>query len=112
MGTDSRRVAALEILMDTPRIKELIKKGEVDTLKEAMVQGAQEGCQTFDMALYDFYAAGKISLDQALANADSVNNLRLKIKVGETKDAAAEGKLNSSGLRLEGAQPTRRLGRI
>jgi twitching motility protein PilU len=112
MGTDGRRVAALEILMDTPRIKELIKKGEIDTIKEAMVQGAQEGCQTFDMALYDFYATGKISLDQALANADSVNNLRLKIKVGETKDAAAEGRMNTSGLRLEGEQPMRRVGRV
>ncbi|MBI3302881.1 MAG: PilT/PilU family type 4a pilus ATPase [Deltaproteobacteria bacterium] len=112
MGTDGRRVAALEILMDTPRIKELIKRGEVDTLKEAMMQGAQEGCQTFDMALFDLYTEGKISLDQALSNADSVNNLRLKIKVDEAKEAAAEGKVNSSGLRLEGAQPARRLGRI
>lgn len=110
MGTDGRRVAALEILMDTPRIKELIKKGEVDTLKEAMMQGAQEGCQTFDMALFDLYTAGKISLDQALSNADSVNNLRLKIKVSEAKETAAEGK--SGELRLEGTQPLRRFGRI
>src|SRR5256712_1499077 len=71
MGTDGRRVAALEILLDTPRIKELIKKGEVDTLKEAMLQGAQERCQTFDMALFDLYTEDKISLDQALSNADS-----------------------------------------
>jgi twitching motility protein PilU len=112
MGTDGRRVAALEILMDTPRIKELIKRGEVDTIKEAMVQGAQEGCQTFDMALYDLYTAGSIGFDQALANADSINNLRLKIKVGEAKDAAAVGKLDSGGLRLEDAPPTRRSGRI
>jgi len=111
MGTDGRRVPALEILLDTPRIKELIKKGEVDTLKEAMVQGAQEGCQTFDTALFDLYTEDKISLDQALSNADSVNNLRLKIKVSEAKEAASEGKTDSGGLRLEGIQPARRFGR-
>jgi twitching motility protein PilU len=80
-STDGKRVAALEILMDTPRIKELIKKGEVDTLKEAMEQGVQEGCQTFDQALFMLYTEGKISLDQALIHADSANNLRLKIKL-------------------------------
>jgi twitching motility protein PilU len=111
LGTAGRRVAALEILMDTPRIKALIKRGEVDTIKEAMVQGAQEGCQTFDMALFDLYTAGKIDLDQALSNADSVNNLRLKIKVSEAKEAASEGKTDSGGLRLEGAQPRRQIGR-
>ena len=111
MGTDGRRVPALEILLDTPRIKELIKKGEVDTLKEAMLQGAQEGCQTFDTALFDLYTEDKISLDQALSNADSVNNLRLKIKVTEAKEAAAGGKTDAGGLRLEGIQPARRFGR-
>src|SRR5579885_1408084 len=80
-GVDGKRVAALEILMDTPRVKDLIKKGEVDGLKEAMEQGVQEGCQTFDYVLFQLYRDGKISLDQALANADSANNLRLKIKL-------------------------------
>lgn len=82
---DGKRVAALEILMDTPRIKELIKRGEVDTLKEAMEQGVQEGCQTFDQALFALYRDGKIALDMALANADSANNLRLKIKLAGLK---------------------------
>ncbi|HEY6199159.1 MAG TPA: PilT/PilU family type 4a pilus ATPase, partial [Candidatus Binatia bacterium] len=50
-GVDGKRVAAIEIMMDTPRIKELIKKGQVDVVKEAMEQGIQEGCQTFDHAL-------------------------------------------------------------
>jgi twitching motility protein PilU len=78
---DGKRVAALEVLMDTPRIKDLIKKGETDILKEAMEQGIQEGCQTFDQALFALYRDEKISLDQALINADSANNLRLKIKL-------------------------------
>jgi twitching motility protein PilU len=47
LSVDGKRVAALEILLDTPRIKELIKRGEVDVLKEGMEAGAQEGCQTF-----------------------------------------------------------------
>jgi len=82
---DSGRVAALEVLMDTPRIKDLIKKREVDVLKEAMEQGIQEGCQTFDQALFLLYKEGKISWDNALINADSANNLRLKIKLAGLK---------------------------
>jgi len=113
LGKNGRRVPALEIMMDTPRIKELIQRGEVGTIKEAMEQAAQEGCQTFDMALYDLYAAGTIDLEQALMNADSVNNLRLKIKVNEKKEAASAGKIESGGFRIEGVtQPARRFGRL
>ena len=84
-SVNGKRVAALEVLMDTPRIKDLIKKGEVDALKDGMEQGIQEGCQTFDQALFSLYKAGQISLEQALANADSANNLRLKIKLAGLK---------------------------
>jgi len=84
-SVDGKRVVALEILMDTPRIKDLIKKSEVDVLKEAMEQGIQEGCQTFDQALFSLYKDGKISLEQALSHADSANNLRLKIKLAGLK---------------------------
>jgi twitching motility protein PilU len=78
---DGKRVPALEIMLDTPRIKDLVKKAEIDTLKEAMEQGTDEGCQTFDYVLFQLYKANKISLEQALINADSANNLRLKIKL-------------------------------
>jgi twitching motility protein PilU len=84
-SVDDKRVVAMEILTDTPRIKDLIKKGDVDILKEAMEQGVQEGCQTFDQALFSLYVDGKIGLDQALVNADSANNLRLKIKLAGLK---------------------------
>jgi len=84
-GVDGKRVAALEVMMDTPRIRDLIQKGEVAHIKEAMEQGVQEGCQTFDHVLYLLYRQGKISLEQALINADSANNLRLKIKLAELK---------------------------
>lgn len=82
---DGKRVAVLEILLDTPRIKDLIRKGDVDTLKEGMEQGIQEGCQTFDQALFALYRDRRISLEQALVNADSANNLRLKIKLAGLK---------------------------
>ncbi|MGE5219885.1 MAG: PilT/PilU family type 4a pilus ATPase [Chloroflexota bacterium] len=82
---NGKRVAALEVLMDTPRIKDLIKKGDVDALKDGMEQGIQEGCQTFDQALFSLYKDGQINLEQALANADSANNLRLKIKLAGLK---------------------------
>ncbi len=78
---DGGRVAAMEILMDTPRIKDLIKKGEVDILKEGMEQGVQEGCQTFDDALFMLYKERRIGFDQAMINSDSANNLRLRIKL-------------------------------
>jgi twitching motility protein PilU len=82
---DGKRVAALEVLMDTPRIKDLIKRAEIDILKEGMEQGVQEGCQTFDQALFALYKEGQIALDQALIQADSANNLRLKIKLAGLK---------------------------
>lgn len=80
-SVDGKRVPALEIMLDTPRIKDLIKKAEVDVLKEAMEQGVDEGCQTFDHVLFQLYKENQITLEQALINADSANNLRLKIKL-------------------------------
>jgi twitching motility protein PilU len=97
IAQDQKRVAAMEILMDTPRVKNLIKRGEIDTLKEAMEQGIHEGCQTFDQALFLLYKEGKISLEQALANADSANNLRLKINLEGMKGADAIDRLIDKG---------------
>ena len=85
-----RRVAAVEVLIDTPRIKDLIKCGAIDSLQEAMEVGVHEGCQSFDQALFQLYQQGEISLEQALANADSNNNLRLKIKLENMKDKSDE----------------------
>jgi twitching motility protein PilU len=101
-STDGGRIAALEILLDTPRITDLIKRSEVDTLKEAMEQGVQEGCQTFDHALFKLYQEGKISLEQTLINADSANNLRLKIKMEGLKGADAIDKLLDKDERDKG----------
>ena len=85
---DGTRIAAIEVLLGSPRVKDLIHKGDIAELKEAMEKGATVGMQTFDQALFDLYRAGKINLDTALRNADSQNNLRLRIKLAE--DAAID----------------------
>ncbi|MDH4300880.1 MAG: PilT/PilU family type 4a pilus ATPase [Nitrospira sp.] len=102
-SVDGRRVPALEIMLDTPRVKDLIKKAEVDVLKEAMEQGVDEGCQTFDHVLFQLYKANKITLEQALINADSANNLRLKIKLEGLKGDDAVNALLDKQM---GAQET------
>jgi twitching motility protein PilU len=71
--------------MDTPRIKDLILKKEIGLLKEAMKKGEQEGMQTFDQDIYNFYMQGKINYETAIAYSDSANDLRLRIKF-ETHD--------------------------
>lgn len=84
--TDGKRCAAIEILLGTPRVADLIKQGKVDEIKEVMLKSEASGMQTFDTAMYDLYKAGKISLDEALKNADSKNNLRLRIQLEENPD--------------------------
>lgn len=78
---DDRRAAAVEILIGTPRVQDLILKARIGILKETMAAGVQEGMQTFDQALYGQYKARKITYDTALAYADSANDLRLRIKL-------------------------------
>jgi twitching motility protein PilU len=76
---DGGRTAAIEILTSSPRMKDLIKAGKVTEIKEAMALSEAYGMQTFDLALLNLYKAGKISEEEALKNADSPNNLRLKL---------------------------------
>ena len=90
-AVDGGRAAALEILLDTPRIKELIKRGEIEAIKDAMEQGAGEGCQTFDRALFDLVSAGRVSDEDALRAADSANNLRLRLDRLRRGEAADPG---------------------
>ncbi len=75
------RAAAIEILLNSPLIADLIFKGEVHEIKTVMAQSRELGMQTFDQALFDLHEAGIISYEEALKNADSVNDLRLKIKL-------------------------------
>jgi len=81
-GVDGKRCAAIEIMVNTPHIGELILKGDIDELKIAMAESGAKGMQTFDMALYNLYKEGRITLEEALSNADSRTNLEAKINFG------------------------------
>jgi twitching motility protein PilU len=82
------RVAAIEIMLNSPLISDLIFKGEVHEIKEIMKKSRELGMQTFDQALFDHYENGRITYEDALRNADSINDLRLQIKLHgkESKD--------------------------
>jgi twitching motility protein PilU len=86
---DGKRAAAIEILVGTPRAADLIAKGAVSELKELMEKSTEQGMQTFDQSLYKLYKEGRISLEEALKNADSKNNLRLRITLDENPAGAA-----------------------
>ena len=94
---DGKRCAAVEVLLGTKTIQELILKGRLEDIKEIMLKSENLGMQTFDSALFDLVEAGKINLEEALANADSANNLRLRIKLangeapGQAEDEAEAG---------------------
>jgi twitching motility protein PilU len=81
-GVDGRRVAATELMLNTPHISELVRKGDVSSIKEAIRNSAERGIQSFDSSLVTLYKAGRISLDDALANADSRSNLEARINFG------------------------------
>ncbi len=81
-GVDGKRVAACEIMINNAYITELINKGRIEQVKEAMEDSDEPGMQTYDTALYDLYRQGKISMEEALANADSRANLEAKINFG------------------------------
>lgn len=93
---DGGRVPAIEILLDSPRVKDLIHKAKIAELKEAMELSTNIGMQTFDQSLYDIYRAGKISYEEAIKNADSANNLRLRIKLSEEGGIEEKRKASSS----------------
>lgn len=92
------RVPAVEILLNTSYIADLIFKGEVPAIKEAMKKGREYGMQTFDQALFDLYEEKAITYEDALRNADSSNDIRLEIKLKSKRD---DNKDDSGGLNLK-----------
>lgn len=88
---DGKRAAAIEIMLGTPRVRDLIKDGKVDELKEVIQASDNQGMQSFDAALYALYKNDRISLEEAIKNADSANNLRVRI----AQSSGVHGKLNS-----------------
>ncbi|HKX93172.1 MAG TPA: ATPase, T2SS/T4P/T4SS family, partial [Methylibium sp.] len=79
------RVAAIEILINSPLISDLIFKGEVGEIKEIMKRSRELGMQTFDQSLFDLYEGQQVTYEDALRNADSVNDLRLQIKLNSNR---------------------------
>ncbi|PLY13037.1 MAG: type IV pili twitching motility protein PilT [Sedimenticola sp.] len=91
---DGKRMPAVEVMLLSTFVAELIQKGDIHAVKEAMEQGTERGMQTFDQALYKLYKEGRITLDEALSHADSRNNLSLKIRLDETGNVQANSGLS------------------
>jgi twitching motility protein PilU len=82
IGKDAKRCAAVEVLLNTPHVQELIKKGDVPGVKEALHGSSERSMISFDTALYQLYLDGRVTLEEALKNADSRTNLEAKINFG------------------------------
>ncbi|MHB1141634.1 MAG: PilT/PilU family type 4a pilus ATPase [Sulfuricaulis sp.] len=96
------RRAAIEILLNTPMVADLIFKGEVHGLKESMAKSKEAGMQTFDQALFDLYEAGEVSYEDAMRNADSVSEFKLNVKLNSKRRAGEDGRPKME-LSLQGA---------
>ncbi|MBT5230056.1 MAG: PilT/PilU family type 4a pilus ATPase [Methylococcales bacterium] len=92
------RHVAVEVLLNTPLIADYILKGEIHKIKEAMKRGAEQGMQTFDQALYRLYSEEMISFDEAILHADSANEVRLMIKLGDKSGGIDSGVLSNVEL--------------
>ena len=103
-SVDGKRVAAVEVMLNTKHIQELIKAGEINQIKDAMEQSLSPGSKTFEQALFELYRAGRITMDEALANADSPSNLHNLIsnapKAGSTANTPPP---NENGRTISGA---------
>ncbi len=95
------RRAAVEIMINTPLAADIIRKGEVHTLKELMAKSRQLGMQTFDQALFDLYRDGQITYEDAITHADSANELRLMIKLGDSKGDASSMSAALDGVTIQ-----------
>ena len=98
---DNKRAAAVEILLGTPLVQDMIRRGDVHEIKEVMTKSENIGMQTFDSALYKLVESGRISMDEALKNADSPNNLRLRLNLnGDAPVVEKKAEKVSIGLSL------------
>ena len=95
------RIAAMEIMLATPLVQELIFKGKVGDLKEIMAKSTRLGMQTFDQSLFDLYEEGTISYEEAMRNADSKNELRLRVKLESKRDTSVSDQHTESLKILE-----------
>jgi len=100
---DGKRCAAIEIMLGSHTIKQMIMKDQLSDIKEAMLKSENVGMKTFDSALYDLVMEGKISEEEAMKNADSANNLRLRLKL--TKKDSNDDDDDPAELMLRGQKP-------
>jgi len=103
-GIDGLLIPAVEVMLNTPYVSDLIQKGKIDTIKDAMEQSTESGMQTFDQALFSLYKSNKISKEEAIRNADSRNNVALQIRLSEEtggRRAASNSDLGELALHEE-----------
>ena len=100
-SVDGLLVPAVEILLNSPYVTDLIQKGKIDTIKEAMEQSTESGMQTFDQALLRLYQADRISKDEAIRNADSRNNVALQIRLSEESGLKSNASIDDLAIHEE-----------
>ncbi|HBA08325.1 MAG TPA: type IV pili twitching motility protein PilT, partial [Methylotenera mobilis] len=103
--TGGGRCAAIEILLNSPLISDLILKGETNMIKDVMAKSTELGMQTFDQALFNLCEEGRITQDDALRNADSINELRLRFKLHGKHAGATNNSSNFDSLSLHEDEP-------
>jgi twitching motility protein PilU len=94
-SSEGRRLPAVEVMLNSPYIADLIQKGEIDQIKDAIEQNSDIGMQSFDQDLFTLHKSKRISLEEALRNADSRNNLSLRIRLGGDGAVTGEGLITS-----------------
>lgn len=104
-SVDGKRVAAVEVMLNTKHIQELIKAGEINQIKDAMEQSLSPGSKTFEQALFEHYRAGRITMEEALANADSPSNLHNLISNAPSSGGGQQDK-GSGGSKAAGTTTT------
>jgi len=108
-GADGKRIPAVELMLSTPYVADLIEKGEIHKLRDAMKQGKEQGMQSFDDALYQLHVSGRIDYQQAIDAADSRNDLALRFRLEGLAPADAPGSLRLD--EFAGGQPESAPGR-
>lgn len=105
-SVDGKRVAAVEVMLNTKHIQELIKAGEINQIKDAMEQSLSPGSKTFEQALFEHYRAGRITMDEALANADSPSNLHNLISNAPKNGGAQQSPASGGDSKAAGTSTT------
>jgi len=99
IGNGGKRLPAVEILINTPLVSDLIKRGEVDAIKESMEKNTSSGAMTFDMSILELHKKGLITREEALANADSRSNMEWLLSFGSGQDDLKAAAADSSGIK-------------